>query len=166
MQGLLLHEFAGWHFWRFDVDAQLGDGARWLQYSLHMDGVDVNYRCVICALCVTHIQSRCSQTALNTGIASPHVWLRATGSSPPFKLGMWPPVQVPGRAAIQGPGLELGLPFVQRAVCQRGCQEVEGPPLMGGCVAGKRYFLAGISPLQFPRRSRLQHILLQSGTAC
>ncbi len=44
MQGLLLHDFAGWHFWRFDIDAQLGDSARWLQYSLHMDGVDVNHR--------------------------------------------------------------------------------------------------------------------------
>ena len=47
MQGLLLHKTAGWHFWRFDIDAQLGNSARWLQYSLHMDGVDVNHRCAL-----------------------------------------------------------------------------------------------------------------------
>lgn len=44
VQGLLLHSFSGWHFWRFDIDATLGESARWLQYSLHMDGVDVKYR--------------------------------------------------------------------------------------------------------------------------
>ena len=44
VQGLLLHNFAGWHFWRFDISAQLGDSARCLHYSLHMDGVDVNHR--------------------------------------------------------------------------------------------------------------------------
>jgi hypothetical protein len=47
VQGLQLHEHAGWKFWRFDVSAELGEQPRCLQYSLAMDGVDQNHRCLL-----------------------------------------------------------------------------------------------------------------------
>ena len=49
-------------------------------------------------------------------------------------------MQVPSGTAVHGPGLELGLPLLQRAVRQRRCQEVEGPPCVGGRAAGKPQF--------------------------
>ena len=40
MQGLLLDEFAGWKFWRFNIEARLGDETRCLEYSVNADQMD------------------------------------------------------------------------------------------------------------------------------
>lgn len=44
MQGLLLDEFEGWKFWRFNIEARLGDKARCLEYSVNADQMDKSAR--------------------------------------------------------------------------------------------------------------------------
>ena len=43
-QGLLLDEHAGWKFWRFDLEALLGDSARVLEYSIEAEQMDKSTR--------------------------------------------------------------------------------------------------------------------------
>ena len=41
---MLLDELAGWKFWRFNLEAILGDEARTLEYTIDTDQVDKSTR--------------------------------------------------------------------------------------------------------------------------
>ena len=44
IQGLQLDELAGWKFWRFNLEAVLGDEPRTLEYSITADQIDKSAR--------------------------------------------------------------------------------------------------------------------------
>ena len=44
IQGLILDELAGWKFWRFNLEANLGNDARHLEYSIDADRIDKSAR--------------------------------------------------------------------------------------------------------------------------
>ena len=44
---MLLDEHVGWKFWRFDLEAILGDDARMLEYSIEADHMDKSTRQVL-----------------------------------------------------------------------------------------------------------------------